>query len=143
MDLPPSPCRPTRRPLAGWLRMAELLLLGVALIAAGGVLLVRSWGKHTYRVNMLIDVDPNRALLAARVAEEARRHGLEVHLSREPYGSLDAIELVDRPNPIDLALVPGGVARREYANVRQVTALSPEPLQLLTRTKRDKGVGEQ
>jgi TRAP-type uncharacterized transport system substrate-binding protein len=113
--------------------MAELLLLGVALIAVGGVLLVRPWGKRTCRVHMLIDVDPNRALLAARIAEEARRHGLEVHLSREPYGSLDAIELVDRPNPIDLALVPGGVARREYDNVRQVTALSPEPLQLLTR----------
>jgi len=46
---------------------------------------------------------------------------------------LDAIEQVDLPNPIDLALEPGGVARRNYANVRQVTALSMEPLQLLTR----------
>jgi len=113
--------------------MAELLLLGLVLIAVGAVLLFRPWGTRTYHVKMLIDLDPNRALLAERIAEEARHHGLEVELSAQPYGSLDAIELVDLPNPIDLALVPGGVARREYANVRQLAALSAEPLQLLMR----------
>jgi TRAP-type uncharacterized transport system substrate-binding protein len=113
--------------------MAEFLLLGAAFIAIGGVLLWRPWEKRTYHLNMLVDLDPNRALLAQRLAEEAERNQLTVQLSNQPYGSLDAIELVDRPNPIDLALVPGGVARREYANVRQVAALSPEPLQLLTR----------
>ncbi|HKI32933.1 MAG TPA: hypothetical protein VKA46_13860 [Gemmataceae bacterium] len=133
MTLSPSPSVPARRHLTGWLWKAELLLLGVTFIAIGGVLLLRPWEKRTYRVNMLIDLDPNRALLAERIAQEADRHGLKVVLSREPHGSLDAIELVDQPNPIDLALVPGGVARREYANVRQVVALSPEPLQLLTR----------
>jgi TRAP-type uncharacterized transport system substrate-binding protein len=116
--------------------MAELLLLGLTLsVGCGGVLLFRSWGPRTYHVNMLIDLDPNRALLAERIAKEALPRGLEVELSSRPYGSLDAIELVDQPNPIDLALVPGGVARRDYANVRQVTALSPEPLQLLTRAE--------
>jgi hypothetical protein len=69
---------------------------------------------------MLIDLEPNRALLAERIAAEARRHGLEVARSSRPHGALEAIELVDEPNPIDLALVPGGVARREHANVRQV-----------------------
>jgi TRAP-type uncharacterized transport system substrate-binding protein len=113
--------------------MAEFLLLGVVLIVGGGVLLFRSWGSRTYHVNMLVDLEPNRALLAERLAKEAQSRGLEVKLSSQPYGSLDAIELVDQPNPIDLALVPGGVARRDYANVRQVTALSPEPLQLLAR----------
>jgi TRAP-type uncharacterized transport system substrate-binding protein len=115
--------------------MAELLLLGLVLTVVGAWLMVRSGGKHTYRVHMLIDVDPNRALLARRIAAEAERHGLEVELSSRPYGSLDAIELVDQPNPIDLALVPGGVARRDYANVRQVAALASEPLQLLTRAE--------
>jgi TRAP-type uncharacterized transport system substrate-binding protein len=115
--------------------MLELLLLGLALIAGGGLLLLRPWEPRTYRVNMLVDLDPNRALLAERIARDAPRHGLEVSLSSQPYGSLDAIELVDQPNPIDLALVPGGVARREYANVRQVTALSAEPLQLLARAE--------
>jgi hypothetical protein len=113
--------------------MGEFLLLGLVLVGVGGYFLVRASGKQTYHVNMLVDVDPNRALLAARIASQAERHSLEVGLSSQPYGSLDAIELVDLPNPIDLALVPGGVARREYANVRQVVALALEPLQLLTR----------
>jgi TRAP-type uncharacterized transport system substrate-binding protein len=113
--------------------MAELTLLGLVLIAVAAWLLLRSWGTRTYHLNMLTDIDPNRAVLGERIAAEARRHGLEIELSSQPCGSLDAIELVDLPNPIDLALVPGGVARRTYANVRQVAALSPEPLQLLTR----------
>jgi TRAP-type uncharacterized transport system substrate-binding protein len=135
MALFPSRGRRARRPLAGLLLMAELLLLGLALAGVGGWLLVRSWRTHTYRVNMLVDVDPNRALLARRIAAEAKRHALDVELSTRAFGSLEAIELVDEPNPIDLALVPGGVARREYANVRQVIALSPEPLQLFTRAE--------
>jgi hypothetical protein len=109
------------------------MVVATILIVVVGVLVFRYWGTRSYRVNMLIDLDPNRAFLAQRIAEEAGRHGLAVDLSKEPYGSLDAIELVDSPNPIDLALVPGGVARREYANVRQVSALSQEPLQLLVR----------
>jgi hypothetical protein len=125
-----------RRPLSGLLLMAEILLVGVALAAVGALFLFRPWGTRTYHVNMLVDLDPNRALLADRIAAEAKRHGLEVELSPKPYGSLDAIELVDEPNPIDLALAPGGVARREYDRVRQVAALSMEPLQLLTRGER-------
>jgi TRAP-type uncharacterized transport system substrate-binding protein len=115
--------------------MWELLLLGLALAIAGGLLLWRPWERRTYRVHMLVDLDPNRALLAERIAREARRHNLVVELSSQPCGSLEAIELVDLPNPIDLALVPGGVAGREYANVRLVTALAAEPLQLLTRAE--------
>jgi len=122
-----SPGRPVHR---RWLR--KLLLIGVPLILLGAWL-YHSRAPHTCKVNMLIDLDPNRALVADRLAREAKRHGLEVELSSQPYGALEAIELVDSPNPIDLALVPGGVASRDYANVRQVAALSPEPLQLLVR----------
>jgi TRAP-type uncharacterized transport system substrate-binding protein len=118
--------------VAGWLWHPKLLLVGVPLLVVG-VLLWASWTPRSYKVHMLIDLDPNRALVAKRIAREAPRHGLEVELSTKPYGALDAIELVDLPNPIDLALVPGGVVRRDYANVRQVAALSPEPLQLLVR----------
>lgn len=135
MSLSPTPGRPARKPLSRLFKMTEFLLVGIALLGVGGYLLARYWGTRPCRVNMLIDLDPNRALLAHRIAEEAKRHNLEVELSSEPYGSLDAIELIDLPNPIDLALVPGGVARRDYANVRQATALSLEPLQLLTRAE--------
>src|SRR5262249_41600065 len=129
------PVLPTRRPLAGLLGRALLPFVGLALVAAGCWLLLHSRAASTSRVNMLIDLEPNRALLAERVAAEARRHGLEVALSSRPHGALEAIELVEEPNPIDLALVPGGVARRHHANVRQVAALSPEPLQVLARAE--------
>jgi TRAP-type uncharacterized transport system substrate-binding protein len=117
------------------LRLVALLLFGLVVAALCVVLVWRPWSRRTVRVNMLIDHDPNRALLAERIAREAPQRGLHVELSKESYGSLDAIELVDQPNPIDLALVPGGVARRDYAEVRQATALSVEPLQLLTRAE--------
>jgi TRAP-type uncharacterized transport system substrate-binding protein len=115
-----------------WLTIAELSLGGVILLALG-VFLYRTLGTRTYKVNMLVDLDPNRAMLAQRIEREALQNGLEVILSEEPYGSLEAIDLVDKPNPIDLALVPGGVALRDYKEVRQVAALSLEPLQLLAR----------
>jgi TRAP-type uncharacterized transport system substrate-binding protein len=107
-----------------------LCIAGVLVI---GLWVFRPWTTRTYKTLMLVDLDPNRALVAERLAREARRHGLAIELSSRPYGALDAIELVDEPNPIDLALVSGGVARRDYANVRQVAALSLEPLQLLAR----------
>jgi hypothetical protein len=135
MNLSLTPVFLTRWPPAGLLRRALLPLVGLALIAVGCWLFLHSRGAGTYRVNMLSDLEPNRALLAERIAAEARRHGLEVALSSRPHGALEAIELVDEPNPIDLALVPGGVARREHANVRQVAALSPEPLQVLARAE--------
>jgi TRAP-type uncharacterized transport system substrate-binding protein len=134
----PGSCReaPARRRFRfGWLRLTEVVVIGVALTVLGVVLLLRPWERRTYRLNMLVDLDPNRALLAERIAREGPRHGLHVELSSQPHGSLEAIELVDLPNPIDVALVPGGVARREYANVRLVTALAREPLQLLTRAE--------
>jgi TRAP-type uncharacterized transport system substrate-binding protein len=134
MNLPPSPGSPARRSLLRRPWVTALLLVGVPLVLVG-VLLTWSWWPRTSKVNMLVDLDPNRALLAERIAAEAKRHGLQINLSSQAYGSLDAIELIDEPNPIDLALVPGGVARRTYANVRQVTALAPEPLQLLARAE--------
>jgi TRAP-type uncharacterized transport system substrate-binding protein len=116
--------------------------MGVPLLILG-VLLWAWWTPRTCKVHMLIDLDPNRALVAKRIAREAPRHGLEVELSTRPYGALEAIDLVDQPNPIDLALVPGGVGRRDYANVRQVAALSPEPLQLLVCADQPaEGVGQ-
>jgi hypothetical protein len=132
MDLPSAPNRPQPRPLISWLTLAEIALAAVILVAIV-LFLFRFRGARNGKVNMLVDLDPNRAMLAERIAREAQQHGLDVQLSEKPSGSLDAIDEVDKPNPIDLALVPGGVALRDYANVRQVAALSLEPLQLLAR----------
>jgi hypothetical protein len=113
--------------------MATLLIGGTALLVAAGVLLLRPGKLRSYTINMLLDLDPNKAMLAERLAAEAQRKGLTVKLSNKAYGALEAIDLVDSPNPIDLALVPGGVAARDYPNVRQVAALSHETLHLLVR----------
>jgi TRAP-type uncharacterized transport system substrate-binding protein len=123
--------------LHSWL--TTVLVVGVAL-AGIGWWVWRSYTPRTYSVNMLVDLDPNRELVAKRLQHEAKRFHVEVELSPKPYGALEAIDLVDKPNPIDLALVPGGVAERDYPEVRQIAALSPEPLQLLARTEMGKGL---
>lgn len=133
MNVPLSPGQSVRKSLVGWLRTAGLPLLLVGVVLGGGYLLFRSTAPRTSKVIMLIDLDPNRALVAKRIAKEATRHGLEVELSSEPYGALEAMKEVNAESPIDLALVPGGVADNEYPNIRQVAALSQEPLQLLVR----------
>src|SRR5271166_3396394 len=71
-----------RRFLTGW--PGTLLLIGVPLILIG-IWVWRSWAPRTYKVNMLVDLDPNRALVAQRLAKEAKRHGLEVELSKKSY----------------------------------------------------------
>jgi len=115
------------------LAMAATLFASVGLVALGGFLLVRSWSPHTLKVHMLVDVVPNQALIAQRIAAESGRHGLLVELTNRPVGSLEALELVDTPNPINHALVAGGVSLRDYPNVRQVTALAPLPMHLVAR----------
>src|SRR5205814_3231516 len=87
------------------------------------------------KVHMLTDVVPNQTLLAQRIAAESPRHGLEVELSNRPVGTLEALDLVDSPNPIDHALVAAGVGRRDYPNVRQMTALAAMPIHLVTRAE--------
>jgi TRAP-type uncharacterized transport system substrate-binding protein len=131
--------RPGRNPVPRVAGMAALLIGGTALLATAGVLLLRPGKPRAYAINMLVDLDPNKAMLAERLAGEARKKGVAVNLSSRAYGALEAIDLVDTPNPIDVALVPGGVAAREYPNVRQVAALSHETLHLLVRVELAEG----
>ena len=84
---------------------------------------------------MLTDVMPIPALVARRIAANAGRHGLVVDLEKRPVTSLEALDLVDKPNPIDVALVPGGVKGREYPKTRQITELALEPMHLLVRAE--------
>jgi TRAP-type uncharacterized transport system substrate-binding protein len=134
MDQPPARYHaPRKRSVVRWLSTAAFLLVSLALVVLGGSLLARPWGTPTFQLNMLTDLDPNRALLAKRIETEGKRHGLNVALSKRPYGALESLKLIDEPNPIEVALVPGGVAERDYPNVRQVTTLTLEPLHLLVR----------
>jgi hypothetical protein len=84
---------------------------------------------------MLVDLVPNRALLAEAMRAVGKKHGIDLELSSRPSGSLEAIERIDQPNPIDVALAPGGIGLREYPNVRQVLTLGVESLHVLVRAE--------
>jgi hypothetical protein len=114
--------------------LATLLLVSVGLIGIGVRQLVHLGRPATYRLEMLTDPEPNRQVLARRIAAEARKHGLVIELSPRAYPSLEALALVNAANPIDLALVPGGVGGPGLApNVRQVAALGIDPLHVMVR----------
>jgi TRAP-type uncharacterized transport system substrate-binding protein len=115
--------------------MAAMLLVSLGLVALGGTILARSWKPRTLKVHMLTDLALNQALVGQQIAAHSRRHGLEIELTKRPVGAFDALELVDTPNPIDLALVAGGITCREYPNVRQVTALATMPMHLMARAE--------
>jgi hypothetical protein len=114
--------------------LATLLLVSIALFGFGVRQLVHLGRPTTYRLNMLTDPEPNRQVLARRIAAEARKRGLVIELAPRVYPSLEALELVNAPNPIDLALVPGGVGGPGLApNVRQVAALGIDALHVMVR----------
>jgi hypothetical protein len=114
--------------------LAALLLVSMALFGYGLRQLIRLGRPATYRLNMLMDSEPNRQVLARRIAAEAGKRGLVIELSPRAYPSLESLKLVDATNPIDVALVPEGVGRPDqYPNVRQVAALGVSPLHVMVR----------
>src|SRR4051812_2553984 len=101
--------------------LATLLAVSVALLGFGVRQLVRLGRPATYRLNMVIDTEPNRQVLARRIAAEARKRRLVLELSPRAHPSLESLKLVDAANSIDLALVPEGVGPPDqFPNVRQV-----------------------
>src|SRR6516165_3947242 len=86
--------------------LATLLLVSVALFAFGVRQLLHLGRPATFRLHMLVGTEPNRQVLARRIAAEARKRGLVIELSSRAYPSLEALAVVNAPNPIDLALVP-------------------------------------
>ena len=114
--------------------LATLLLVSVALFGYGLRQLVHLGRPATYRLNMLVDTEPNRQFLARRIATEARRRGLVIELSARTYPALEGLRQVDASNGIDLALVPEGVGGpKRFPNVRQVAALGIAPLHVMVR----------
>src|SRR5271166_6015929 len=126
------PRRRRKLQVVGRASLATLLLVSVALFGFGVHQLVHFGRPATYRLNILVDTEPNRQVLARRIAAEARRHGLVIELSSRAYPSLDSLKLVNDPNPIDMALVPEGVGGPDrFPNVRQVAALGIAPLHVM------------
>jgi hypothetical protein len=116
--------------------LATLLLASVALFGLGLHQLIHLGRPPTYRLNMVVDTEPNRQVLARRIAAEARKRGLVIELSAREYPSLEGLALVNEPNPIDMALVPEGVGGPDrFPNVRQVAALGIAPLHVMVRSE--------
>src|SRR6516165_8619424 len=102
----PSPRRRRKLKVVGLASLAALLLVSVALSVFGAHQLLHLGRPATYRLNMVVDTEPNRQVLARRIAAEARKRGLVIELSSRQYPALESLKLVDTPNPIDMALVP-------------------------------------
>src|SRR5437763_17036635 len=108
--------------------LATLLLVSVALLGFGVRQLVHVGRPATYRLNMLVDTEPNRQVLARGIAAEARKRGLVLELSPRAHPALEvrlglhgpgdpelyprahtalaSLELGDAHQPVYHALVP-------------------------------------
>src|SRR4051812_40956932 len=116
--------------------LATLLLASVAMLGFGARQLIHLGHPSTYRLNMLVDLEPNRQVLARLIVAEARKRGLELDLSPRAYPSLEELKLVNDPNSADMALVPEGIGRPDhFPNVRQVAALRICPLHVMVRSE--------
>ncbi len=123
-------------PVVRLVSLTTLLLVGIVLFVFGLRQLLSLGHPVTYHLNLVMDNEPNRQVLARRIAAEARKHGLVIELSETTYPSLESLKLVNTPNPIDVALVPEGVGRPEqFPNVRRVAALGIAPLHVLVRSE--------
>jgi protein-S-isoprenylcysteine O-methyltransferase Ste14/TRAP-type uncharacterized transport system substrate-binding protein len=125
-----------RIPEPGWLWP---MLIGAVVVVGFGVTVFTAFAllhpppPRVYQLHMATTTVPRRIYLAEEIRKEGARHHLEIVLTDKRYGGLQALQEVDAPNAIKLALVPGGVRASNYPHVRQVAALSTEPLHILVR----------
>jgi TRAP-type uncharacterized transport system substrate-binding protein len=82
---------------------------------------------------MTTDISRRNVALAELIRSEAADHRLDIVPTAKEYGTLDALEEIDSPSEVKLALIVGGVTKRNYPHVRTVTSLTKEHLHLLVK----------
>jgi TRAP-type uncharacterized transport system substrate-binding protein len=82
---------------------------------------------------MTTDTMGRNVVLAEQIRAEGARHHLDIALTANEYGTLDALETVDSSSENKFALVLGGVTNRDYPHVRTVASLAKEHLHLLVK----------
>jgi TRAP-type uncharacterized transport system substrate-binding protein len=122
-----------RRPWLGFAIVGAVLLVAIPVCVFATVALLRPSAPRTHRIHMTTDTTPRTVLLGKQLRAEGARHHLDIVLTAKEYGTLDALELVDAPNEIKLALAVAGVTAREYQHVQMVTSLATEHLHLLVK----------
>jgi TRAP-type uncharacterized transport system substrate-binding protein len=112
---------------------AAVLLGAIAACVFAVVVLLRPTTPRTHRVLMTTDISRRNVTLAEQVRAEGARHHLDIVLTAKEYGTLEALDEIESPGDVKLALVVGGVTTRDYPHVRTVTALTQEHLHLLVK----------
>jgi TRAP-type uncharacterized transport system substrate-binding protein len=131
----PAP-RPYLRGRRAWLELAILvavILIAIILCVDAALALIRSVAPRSHRIQMTTDISRRNVALSEQIHNEAARRHLDIVLTAKEYGTLDALEEVDAPNDVKLALIIGGVTARDYSHVRTVSTLTKEHLHLLVK----------
>ena len=90
---------------------------------------------------MTTDVSRRNISLVDQIRAEATRHHLEIIPTAKEYGTLEALEEIDSPSEVKLALIVGGATTRDYSRVRTVTSLAKEHLHLMIKPEfAEKGI---
>lgn len=114
--------------------MRDWLVAGLAL-AAFGLAALAYLHRHrqaVYHLSLSAGSPVEfRSHLAALIAQEARKHGLDLEV-RATAGSEESFQEVNA-GTLDLALAQGGLGHDDQPNVRQVTDLNIEPMHLLVK----------
>jgi TRAP-type uncharacterized transport system substrate-binding protein len=124
-----------------------MAILGAVLIVAitGCVLaalaLLRPSSRRRHEIHLTTDTMPRTVVLAKQLRAEGARHHLDIVLTANEQGTLDALEKIDSPSKNRFALVVGGVTTRDYPRVRTVASLTKDHLHLLVKRElADEGI---
>lgn len=137
--IPSNPNSVPRHRLRGrqsWLGLtvvSAVLVIAILLGLFSVLAFFRPTAPRSYQVHMTTDVSRRNVLLAEQIRAEAARRSLDIVTTAKEYGTLEALEEVDSPSEIKLALIVGGVTMHSYPHVRTVTTLATEHLHLLLK----------
>jgi TRAP-type uncharacterized transport system substrate-binding protein len=121
--------------------LGAILAVAITECLFATLVLLRPSPPRTHVIHMTTDTMGRTTLLAEQIRAEGARHHLDIVLSANEYGTLDALEEVDSASENKLALVLGGVTTRDYPHVRMVAPLAKEHLHLLVKPElAEKGI---
>jgi TRAP-type uncharacterized transport system substrate-binding protein len=121
--------------------LGAVLAIAIAGCLFAALVLLRPAARRTHALHLTTDPMRRTVLLAEQIRAEGARHHLDIILTPNEYGTLEALNEVDSPSANKFALVVGGVTARDYPHVRTVTSLAKEHLHLLVKREfAEKGI---
>jgi TRAP-type uncharacterized transport system substrate-binding protein len=121
--------------------VGAVLVVAITVCLFTGLVLLRRSAPRTHVVHLTTDTMERTVFLAEQIRAEGARHHLDIVLTANEYGTLEALAAVDSPSKNTFALVLGGVTTRDYPHVRTVASLAKDHLHLLVKRElADKGI---